>query len=356
MSGDADGVGARAPGGPGTPRREWDAAPGAGGGGAGRGSGRDAPLRAAVVPRSWTSWWARTPTTTRRRRSAATTAASGSAYSRTCWRPARAACSPTASTWVGGRRRAPLRRAGPRARRGGTARGLRAGTQGSPHLPSSGSVCGPEVSHGKRNLGLPSSFTSQSAPSQMQLRRPLSGCVPGRRGGDSLCPRECVGGGLGALGGSAAILSGGAAGHGGAGVRKSCKATQGRGSRVKLPSLPLAVARSSSLGHPAVLGIGVSVVFLILLFSCFFALIAEEGFLLSLLAILWKSAFRCLYLSFSSLLFTSLLFTAICKASPDSYFAFLHFFSLGMVLIPVSCTMSRTSVHSSSGILSNLVP
>lgn len=258
VSGDADGVGARAPGGPGTPRREWDAAPGAGGGGAGRGSGRDAPLRAAVVPRSWTSWWARTPTTTRRRRSAATTAASGSAYSRTCWRPARAACSPTASTWVGGRRRAPLRRAGPRARRGGTARGLRAGTQGSPHLPSSGSVCGPEVSHGKRNLGLPSSFTSQSAPSQMQLRRPLSGCVPGRRGGDSLCPRECVGGGLGALGGSAAILSGGAAGHGGAGVRKSCKATQGRGSRVKLPSLPLAVARSSSLGHPAVLGIGVS--------------------------------------------------------------------------------------------------
>ena len=25
---------------------------------------------------------------------------------------------------------------------------------------------------------------------------------------------------------------------------------------------------------------------------------------------------------------------------------FLHFFSMGMVLIPVSCTMSRTSVHS----------
>ena len=30
----------------------------------------------------------------------------------------------------------------------------------------------------------------------------------------------------------------------------------------------------------------------------------------------------------------------------------LHFFSMGMVLIPVSCTMSRTSVHSSSGSLS----
>ena len=35
--------------------------------------------------------------------------------------------------------------------------------------------------------------------------------------------------------------------------------------------------------------------------------------------------------------------------TPDSHFAFLHFFSIGMVLIPVSCTMSRTSFHSSSG-------
>ena len=93
----------------------------------------------------------------------------------------------------------------------------------------------------------------------------------------------------------------------------------------------------SSLSH--------SVVFLY-----FFALITEEG--LSLLAILWNSAFRCVYLSCSPLLFTSLLFTAICKASSDSHFAFLHFFSTGMVLIPVSYTMSRTSVHSSSGALS----
>jgi len=50
--------------------------------------------------------------------------------------------------------------------------------------------------------------------------------------------------------------------------------------------------------------------------------------------------------------FTSLLFTDICKASPDSHFAFFHFFSMGMVLIPVSCTMSRTSFHSSSGTVS----
>ena len=46
-------------------------------------------------------------------------------------------------------------------------------------------------------------------------------------------------------------------------------------------------------------------------FLYFFALIAEEGFF----AIHWNSAFRCLYLSFSPLLFASLLFTAICKAS-----------------------------------------
>ena len=50
---------------------------------------------------------------------------------------------------------------------------------------------------------------------------------------------------------------------------------------------------------------------------------------LSLLAILWISAFKWIYLSLFPLLFDSLLFTAICKASSDSHFAFLHFFSLG---------------------------
>ena len=42
------------------------------------------------------------------------------------------------------------------------------------------------------------------------------------------------------------------------------------------------------------------------------------------------------------LCFLLLFFTAICKTSSDSHFAFLPFFSMGMVLIPVSCTMSRT--------------
>ena len=71
-----------------------------------------------------------------------------------------------------------------------------------------------------------------------------------------------------------------------------------------------------------------------------FALTTEEGFLNSSCYSL-ELCIRCLYLSFSPLLFTSLLFIAICKASPDSHFAFLHFFSTGMILIPVSCTVSR---------------
>ena len=59
---------------------------------------------------------------------------------------------------------------------------------------------------------------------------------------------------------------------------------------------------------------------------------------LSLLAILWNSAFKWVYLSISPLLFASLLFTAICKASSDSNFAFLHFFFLEM---PRECFMKR---------------
>ena len=41
---------------------------------------------------------------------------------------------------------------------------------------------------------------------------------------------------------------------------------------------------------------------------------------LSLLAILWNSAFKWEYLYFSLLLFTSLLFSAICKSSSESHF------------------------------------
>ena len=45
-------------------------------------------------------------------------------------------------------------------------------------------------------------------------------------------------------------------------------------------------------------------------------------------------------------------FHSYCKASSDNHFAFLHFFFLGMVLVPASCTISQTSIHSSSGTLS----
>ena len=71
-----------------------------------------------------------------------------------------------------------------------------------------------------------------------------------------------------------------------------------------------------------------SLVFPVLFFSSISLHWSLRKAFLSLLAILWKCAFRCLYLSFSPLLFASLLFTAIYKASPDIHFAFLHFFSI----------------------------
>jgi len=96
--------------------------------------------------------------------------------------------------------------------------------------------------------------------------------------------------------------------------------------------------------------------FPILLFSSISLHWSLRKAFLSLLAILWNSAFKWFYLCFSPLLFASLLSRAICKASSDSHFPFLHFFFLGMVLMPVSCTMSQISVHSSSGALSDLIP
>ena len=87
-----------------------------------------------------------------------------------------------------------------------------------------------------------------------------------------------------------------------------------------------------------------------IIFLYLFALIDKEGFLISPC----YSLELCIQMGLSFLFsfFASLLFTAICNASPDSHIAFLHFFFLGMVLIPVSCTKSRTSIHSSSGTLS----
>ena len=60
---------------------------------------------------------------------------------------------------------------------------------------------------------------------------------------------------------------------------------------------------------------------------------------LSLLAILWNYALKWVYLSFSPLPLASHLFSAICKTSSDNLLDFLHFFFLGMILIPASYTM-----------------
>ena len=85
----------------------------------------------------------------------------------------------------------------------------------------------------------------------------------------------------------------------------------------------------------------------------FYALITEEGFLISScyleLCIQMDISFL------SPLPFTSLLFSAICKASSDSHFAFLRFFFLGMVLITSSYIVLQTSMHSSSVTLSDQI-
>ena len=60
--------------------------------------------------------------------------------------------------------------------------------------------------------------------------------------------------------------------------------------------------------------------------------------------------------AFSPLPFNSLVFSAICKASADNHFAFLHLFFLGMVLITKSCAVLGTLVYSSLGTLSDLIP
>ena len=88
---------------------------------------------------------------------------------------------------------------------------------------------------------------------------------------------------------------------------------------------------------------------------CFFALITEEGFLIS--AILWNSVFKWAYPSFSLLLFTSLILTVICKASSDRHFPFCISFSWGS-----SCSLSPVQCHEPSSIvrqalfLSDLIP
>ena len=66
-----------------------------------------------------------------------------------------------------------------------------------------------------------------------------------------------------------------------------------------------------------------SLVFCILLFSSISLHYWLKKAFLSLLAILWNSAYRWVYLSLSPLPFASL-FSAVCKSFSDNHFAFLH--------------------------------
>ena len=84
-------------------------------------------------------------------------------------------------------------------------------------------------------------------------------------------------------------------------------------------------------------------------FLYFFALIAEEGFPISPC----YSLELCIQMDIAFLFSFAFCFPSFhSSASSDSHFSFLHFFFLGMVFIPVSCTMSWTYAHSSSGTLS----
>ena len=75
---------------------------------------------------------------------------------------------------------------------------------------------------------------------------------------------------------------------------------------------------------------------------------------LFLLAILWNSAFRWIYLSFSSLPFASLLFSTICNSFSDKHFAFLHFFFLEMIFITASHTICLFLIRVFTSLLLNL--
>ena len=90
----------------------------------------------------------------------------------------------------------------------------------------------------------------------------------------------------------------------------------------------------------------ISSLFHSIVFLYFFALITEKSFLSPC-----YSLELCIQMGISFLSplpLASRLFSATCKASSDNHFAFLHFFFLRNVLITASCTVLRTSIHSSS--------
>ena len=82
-----------------------------------------------------------------------------------------------------------------------------------------------------------------------------------------------------------------------------------------------------------------------IVFLYFFALIT--GGRLSYLSLLFFGTLHSQGYIFPFLLCLSLFFfSQLFVRPPQKHFAFLHFFFLGMVLIPASCTISQSSVHS----------
>ena len=100
----------------------------------------------------------------------------------------------------------------------------------------------------------------------------------------------------------------------------------------------------------------ISLVFPILLFSSISLHWSCTKAFLFFLAILWNGNQMGISFLFSFAFHFPLLFSVFCRSSSDNHFAFLHFFLLGRVLIIHSCAMLWTSVHSSSGTLSDLIP
>ena len=98
----------------------------------------------------------------------------------------------------------------------------------------------------------------------------------------------------------------------------------------------------------------ICLVFPLVLFSSISLHCSLKAFL-SLLAILWNSAFSWVY--FSPLLFASLLSSAICNVSSDNHFAFLHFLFFEMIwpLPPVQC-YEPLSIVLQALCLSDIIP
>ena len=89
-------------------------------------------------------------------------------------------------------------------------------------------------------------------------------------------------------------------------------------------------------------------------FLYFFALITEDGFLISLL---FETLHSDGYIFPFCLCLLLLFFPQLFIRHPQTtILPFFAFFLLGMVLITASCTISWTSIYSSSGTLSDLMP